>query len=253
MTELYHFYTQLDSWRFCDASVPVVYQFIQYNPISGGIKRTQAKRETQEGSVTITVPAELEPFRLYALRNPFETVKVTVFDLEEEVFRFRGEISAVDFDAQAGEAMLQCSAIGRALSGDIPSRRLDRRCNWELFDGDCGLDRELQKVTIPVGEVVFSGNNLILEHAFFEINPDGPHWWTGGFILCGAEANYIVDHNPANRVELLFPFVRLPEPFFEVFPGCDKQFSTCQAKFNNAARFGGYPKILTRNPITQGF
>jgi uncharacterized phage protein (TIGR02218 family) len=30
---------------------------------------------------------------------------------------------------------------------------------------------------------------------------------------------------------------------YSVYPGCDRRFATCKAKFNNVANFGGFPHI----------
>ena len=53
-------------------------------------------------------------------------------------------------------------------------------------------------------------------------------------------------------IELWQPFARaiLPGDTFTVTAGCDKQFATCQAKFDNAVNFRGFPHIPGNDFVT---
>ena len=53
-------------------------------------------------------------------------------------------------------------------------------------------------------------------------------------------------------IELWQPFAHaiLPGDAFTVTAGCDKQFATCQAKFDNAVNFRGFPHIPGNDFVT---
>ncbi|MFZ1991997.1 MAG: DUF2163 domain-containing protein [Alphaproteobacteria bacterium] len=128
-------------------------------------------------------------------------------------------------------------------------RRYMFGCDADLGDARCGFD---------LANPLFNGTgavaSVIEEARVFVASGLGAftgEWFTRGKLswTSGANDGFAVEikrHSLAAGVHQIEAWLPAPQPIaigdaFAVTAGCDKQFATCQSKFNNAARFRGFP------------
>jgi uncharacterized phage protein (TIGR02218 family) len=128
-------------------------------------------------------------------------------------------------------------------------RRYMFGCDADLGDVRCRIDltSPLYNATGAVASVIDA------ERAFVAsgLGAFAGEWFTRGKLTwtSGANAGLAVEikrHLLAAGAHQIEAWLPAPQPIavgdaFKVTAGCDKQFSTCQSKFANAARFRGFP------------
>jgi uncharacterized phage protein (TIGR02218 family) len=140
-----------------------------------------------------------------------------------------------------------------ALLDQSTGRRFRRKCNADLGDARCGIDLSSMRDSAiviemqPLGGLVVSG----LDH-----REQG--WFRAGRVefTSGDAAGFsveVADHAvlqaDSGTVKTVLHLWEVPE--FEVFPGdginvtpgCDKQYATCKARFDNGVNFQGFPHM----------
>jgi uncharacterized phage protein (TIGR02218 family) len=151
-------------------------------------------------------------------------------------------------DAKFGrsKAEIDVNSWTELLSNQMPRRYYQSGCNNVLGDPFCGVN------VAAYGE---AGTITQVENAsvFLTTLPANTNWFAYGYItmatgVCATEtrpiiSNYLVP--PSNTVQLQVPLSQAPSvgDVFIAYPGCDKTLGTCQTKFNNLARFAGFPFI----------
>jgi uncharacterized phage protein (TIGR02218 family) len=122
-------------------------------------------------------------------------------------------------------------------------------CDADLGDTRCGIDlddlafRGIGTVTAASSLRLFSASGL---------DSFATDWFTRGLVTFTSGANAGRRQEVKRHVagveatfELWQPMAHVIEPgdAFLVTAGCDKHFATCQAKFDNAVNFRGFPHI----------
>lgn len=146
-----------------------------------------------------------------------------------------------------GRLVAQMEGHGRRLDL-VHGRLLRRHCDAELGDARCGVATGSYTAS---GEVVAVEGNDRLIVTGLSGHPQG--WfaygmlsWSGGPLAGRTERVVDFRHDAAGDVLVIWPQAgAMPEPgaAFSVVAGCDKQFSTCKAKFANPANFRGFPHL----------
>lgn len=144
----------------------------------------------------------------------------------------------------------------RALAADMDEtrgRRISRSCDADLGDARCGVDLDAPafRADGTVSEVLSDLAIRVEGLDGFDVN-----WFRGGRLTFATGANAgtaieIAEHlsdGTGGSGALLHLWKPLPasvEPgdTFDIRAGCDKTFAVCRAKFENAARFRGFPHI----------
>lgn len=134
---------------------------------------------------------------------------------------------------------------------DQPGGRYVRRlCDAEVGDPRCGIAlataafRGTGAVTAVAGidRLEVSGLGAFADDWF----SGGVLAWTGG-ANAGRKARVVTHSKHGGDVTLtLWPgagFAPVAGDAFQVTAGCDKSFSTCKAKFDNAVNFRGFPHL----------
>lgn len=137
-----------------------------------------------------------------------------------------------------------------AASLDKPNgRHLRRACDARLGDGRCGVAIS-QGTLRGTGTVVAVSGPATLRVAglgAYEAGwfSSGEVTWTSGDLAGVTET--VVDHRrDGSDLLLVLPAsARMPAAGdgFSIVAGCDKQFSTCKAKFGNSLNFRGFPHL----------
>ena len=143
---------------------------------------------------------------------------------------------------------------GLAQALDQPQGRIfGHACDAVLGDGRCGF-----AVTPGTGTVATADDARRFTATGLGAFADG--WFTRGRVrftsgLNAGRAMEVKSHGKAGgivTIELWQPLAAAIAggDAFTATPGCDKQFATCQTKFNNATRFRGFPHMPGNDFVT---
>ena len=181
------------------------------------------------------------------------------------VLRCTGELTGVKFDGPMIEA--QVSGPGEIFDRVLPSDVFGRGCNARLFDARCQLNLADWAITAIVTAVAGTSVtlNTLARTGGLPAGFGFAHWFalgmmqrtSGGKTRAWSVYDSTVLAAGALTVTLRQAYTGNIGDAVTLWPGCDKQFTTCQAynagtnptgKFNNAANFRGCPFIPDRAP-----
>lgn len=177
---------------------------------------------------------------LYRFRQTQDTIRL-----------FSGEI---DGASASNEGVgLQVVGLEALLSEELPRRTFTRTCNYQHYDEWCGVNRAdfLVPGTISVvGAMQFQSSAIVgTTTNWFQL---GVAWIPTFAVGSTAGLAYSVKGNTGSVVRLMRPLRPTPSigDAFQIYAGCDKTFSTCKNKFDNAVNFGGFRFVPRPESIT---
>lgn len=180
------------------------------------------------------------------------------------VTRWTGEVVRADFDGPFVTATAR--GLWALLDRPVPRLVIQPQCNHTVFDARCGLSRTDWTFTATL--VSASGASVTLGGW---ARPGGlpagwgfAHYFALGYLeRPTGERIPILDSTALNAGQITLTLDRPPaspwsaaEPL-SIVPGCDGRRETCrpwhattnpEGKFDNYARFGGFPFVPAKNP-----
>jgi hypothetical protein len=141
--------------------------------------------------------------------------------------------------------------FGALFERKFPRFLMQQGCNVTLFSTACGVNKATYQVTGTLASSI--GNVLTVTCG----STQAANYYARGEVWIGSgstlERRMILDSTPGTGTQELTvdrPLaVNGAGGMAAVFwPGCDGQYSTCSAKFNNKARFRGHPFMPRDNP-----
>lgn len=245
---LFEFGAMLDRYFYTSAQTDIKKNGKIYK--SEVIFLNELGKDSLNDDASICCGFDCEPVNLYKEFNPSTNINVKVMDAEEKLL-FYGRIASVEFDAVKGMANIRLSTLGALMKGKIPTRTFSRECGFELFDGNCALNKKDFSLTLLGSECEFLENFTQIKSAKIAKFKDG--WFLGGYISFNNQHSYIMQHT-GDTVFLMFPLKKLDKNvILYIYAGCDKLLNTCKNKFKNAINYGGFPFVPGKNPVTQGY
>jgi len=194
---------------------------------------------------------------------------ITTEDLRTGLYDFAAvEIREVNYaDLTQGHYALRFGTLGEvSIQGDLFKGELrglaqylqqvvgrihQRRCDADLGDARCGVNlaplTETGTVTAVTNRQSFEFSGISQADDYFNF---GLVTWTAGDnVKFPMEVKRSIS-SPAS-MDLFLP---VPHDIgigdtFTVYPGCDKNLSTCRDKFNNVVNFRGFPAMPGRDQI----
>ena len=167
---------------------------------------------------------------------------------------FAGRISTID---QVGrvEAQVRIKSLPLLLDTLMPRNTYQTGCIHGLFDVGCALAKASYQMSWSVASGPTNGTIPVPSGmpplpAALAGNEEGLDLFVQGTILFTSGVNEGVTRTikavsavVANGLDLVYPLETPPAPGdgFLIWPGCDKTSATCTARFDNLARFRGYP------------
>jgi uncharacterized phage protein (TIGR02218 family) len=259
-------------WRFTsyedsleDASGTYTPQPIEHGEIREtlNLERNEVQLRTRaftDNPLLRFIPFRLEfPMKLEVIEARLWPGGTTLYDSRR---LFSGEVTKVQMDGPFITA--RAAQVGNLFERKLPRVLMQPTCNYALFDGACGLNKEDWKYHGFVLATLLNPTRIQLRNLARVtgtwVQPD-LHWFAGGWIELGSgtdfESRFIADATAYNasgngfiELTLSTPLGRTPSVGEEVFlfPGCDGKRGTCKDKFGNYSRFGGFPHMPVGNP-----
>jgi uncharacterized protein (TIGR02217 family) len=151
--------------------------------------------------------------------------------------------------AQAAGQTIEVNSWTEILTNQMPRDYYQSACRHVLFDAKCGIPKNTVQYEVPIV-------GLPTANGFYVGNP-GPfpaNWFQLGTLVmqtgpaitqARSVASSSVETDQGMLILLTTPLTLAPAigDVLALYPGCDKTYATCQNKFGNLARFGGFPFI----------
>ena len=226
--------------------------------ISGGVntykavplKRTDLSYDLKETEVTLTVPSDLEPFSLFKNTTPLLPFTVEIIGYPSLNTVFKGNVLMVSFDIVTNVAKVKIGSAKALENTSCPARTFGTTCSYELFSTECGVSIASYTTILNVGDIVIDGNDM----THTSIGAHGDNYYRGGYIEASTGETQYITGQVGNTVTLLGGIVTIAEATtISFYPGCNKSHVTCDTKFSNQTRFGGFPFVPFINIFTEPF
>lgn len=153
-----------------------------------------------------------------------------------------------------GRFVAEMRGLGHAFDQER-GRIYTARCTADLGDARCGV--VLGTLNAVVGA---SDGRLGITAPALAGFPDG--WFTGGRLtftsgVNGGYSSELKQHRNVGGAVDLALWQPAPKPIgvgdgFQIWPGCDKRYATCRAKFFNGPNFRGFPHMPGNDFVLAG-
>lgn len=252
--EFYKFTGELDVYRYTTDNVPGVCAGELYVPLPGGITRNGVMITGELDTpvtVDVTLPADTDVARRYCY-------KTTPGMLSVEIRRaHRGDDWNTDFEIEwhgygmetsvsGSRATIKTGSLVQAkLSGILSPIYYQRLCNHELYDAQCGVDRNDHLRNAFVTKV----QNQVITVDFDGGVPN--QYALGDITVARTGERRSVFSSLDNSLIATFPFLDIVVGDEVVLAlGCDHQrLGHCKQRFNNVDRYGGFDFVPSNNII----
>lgn len=248
--ELYRFVGTYDTYLYTSWQLPVVSRGEAYEPIS--IQRNAVRVQTgdsSEAALEITIPFNNPLVKNYAYQNAppdlvFELIRAHEYDPDDRVVLWSGRVTGFSVEGRAAKLKVPAT-FSYIVQGNTPTPRFQAPCNHVLYDQRCGVDPTLHQHISTVTNI--SGNTIELQSLPF-LQGEA----VGGVLFNQSGEQRMVTDNTGTSVTVTYEFSKLKVgDSVTIRKGCDHAFNgDCKNKFNNGARFGGFPIVPKRNPFT---
>ncbi|HVZ90064.1 MAG TPA: DUF2163 domain-containing protein [Rhizomicrobium sp.] len=183
------------------------------------------------------------------------------------------EIWRVNWASPDQRVLMRKGNLGQVRRGktgfQVEVRGLAHRLNQTVgraYGYSCDADLGDARCTVDLNDPAFNGAGLVTvavddrRFAVSGIESFADAWFSGGKLTWTSGANLgrameVKRHGVAGTNVSLELWQAMSEPVaagdaFTITAGCDKQFSTCKAKFDNAANFRGFPYMPGNDAVT---
>lgn len=258
--ELYKFTQDTQIWTYTSGDSETVYNSETYTPVSMGRNNIESKNELSKANLEIKLDqsSALAQYLLTAYLE--QIVSLTLFTQEDGSTQVAWKGRLANVKPGTATMTLTFESIFTSLRRPGLRARYQRPCRHVLYGRGCTLDKD--NFAIPGSVDSVSGAVVQVPEA--AAYADG--YFNAGMIQA-ADGTYrfILNHSGA-ALTLVRPFEYLIEArassgwgrnwggqyggtAVTLYPGCDRQKTTCINKFNNLANFGGFPYIPIKNPF----
>lgn len=170
---------------------------------------------------------------------------------------FAGEVG--ETSAEGSRLTSKCSLIWARRGRKFPRHKIQPICNYDCFTAPCGLNKESWKATGTVTAVHYDRLTLTVSDPPISGKADSANaqfyalgwaqWNSPSHDLRGIVSNSARTSGGKLEIVLDMPItVDLVGQTVSIYAGCDGLVATCNSKFNNLVRHGGYPHVPDTNP-----
>jgi uncharacterized phage protein (TIGR02218 family) len=159
---------------------------------------------------------------------------------------FEGRVAAVDPTPQT--IRLSVKSELEILNQTLPRFLYGPSCTHCVYDANCGLDKGAKTVTLTALAASVPGTlNAVSSQptGYYDL---GVVTMTGNVTPALTGCRRAVKAGGYNvggtfKLSMPLPFAPAAGDTFTIYPGCDRSYATCSAKFGNTVAFRGYPHM----------
>lgn len=210
------------------------------------IARTELTLELNDSDIRLSVAIDLTPFTYYVRSSPSAELELTIYDYATGFELFNGILTETEFNLSTGMAEIKFKKKEFYFDSEVPYRSYGTTCSFDLFDSDCGVLKSVHSFLTFTFAVSSEKTSIVCSE--LSTYPNGT--FTNGYVrLSTSEAFFITSH-VGDTIYFDMPVLGVPN-YIEVVKGCDKSFEQCGTKFSNSMKFGGFPFVPAKNPVTE--
>lgn len=252
--ELFLFRSTGTQFAYTTSPTPITYGTIVYTPASIDRPEPSLTALYENKAFEITIPATdplVNPRYVRTVPPSRETVTIYRKHLSdpEAIVLFVGEIKSVRFEDN--HAKISCHSVSELMDHAIPYRSFSNLCSHVLYDNLCQVNKfdfesDLTITNIGVDYVDVTGTGL---------SALGSTYFRSGMVVHGSlERRMILTQTvlgvDSARFHIILPFPdAVVGSLVKAYAGCDHTVTTCETKFSNRIRYGGFPTVPARNPF----
>jgi len=218
------------------------------------ISNTEWDRALDIETFDIVMPASIAPASDFVSENPATVVWMDIYNTAGEI-QCQGRVISVDFSkVRKKEAVLKVASMGSVLDADVPSRRFNPSCPFDLGDSNCGVTLSGYEKAVLRSSCSVSGRTI----SYTDAAGEASGYYSMGYVTQGDCRQYIMKHTKVGNTMTMyllaaFAVIDGSDDSFHFYPGCDKILATCGSKFNKEESFGGFTHVPYSNPVVNSF
>lgn len=253
--ELYEFNQRdVEIFRYTSADKGIVSGGVTYEKIPLKRSAIEQSQNISRSSLKVNMPRTISLVTEFIAQPPSNVIDLIIrrfhrLDaVEEVVVIWKGRVINVDFKKDVCE--LICDPLIKAMNRTTLRRVYQLSCPHMLYRSACGVD----EVNFRENATLIAISGLTITSTTFGGQANG--YWTGGIVRIEKSGmphvRAILAHIGNDvEIDLTIPGLGIGD-IVQTAPGCDRNISTCNTKFNNEDNFGGYPYIPIKNPMGAG-
>lgn len=247
--ELYEFRYGAVFYRYTSADADQVFDSKTYTaiPITRGALELTPELARTAPRITIDNSAALLDLFKGGMPADFVTLSISRFHRgdAEDITVWSGRVLSVSWNS--GAATLQCESVFTSIKRTGLRRMYQKQCPHVLYSAACGLTSSAWRVTKQINGI--SGTVITLASL-----SEAAGYFVGGYLEWdsggGLFERRAISAQSGSTVTITHPIAGMTaSQNVNLYPGCDHVLTTCNTKFANAANYGGFPYIPTKNPF----
>lgn len=158
---------------------------------------------------------------------------------------WQGRLSQVSWKTMSATIIAEPISIAIKRLGN--RTKFQRLCRHNLYDHRCLVSQPTHQITANI--TAYNGSIITIDSK--DGKPDD--WFHSGKVTTELGATRMITGVSGLTLTLTHPF-NTEEIGIGAYitAGCDGEISTCESRFNNRRRYGGFRTISTKNPFTDG-
>lgn len=243
--ELYRFSLGVDRWLYTSTQQALVYLGETYTPATITRSAIEQGQEIKRSPIDVRMARDNPVAAQFVAAAPEAVMSLSIFRKHvtdpEVILIYKGRVISPRWSGS--EVTFRVESIATSLAREGLRARHNLHCRHPLYSVGCGVSKESFRVDGAVAGV--SGLTVTVGAASSQ--PDG--WFVPGLLIADSGARMIVGH-AGTVITLTAPIVGLGlGEAVRLYAGCDHLYTTCNGKFGNLTRFGGFPFAPKKNPF----
>lgn len=250
LVELYLFQLGPISFTYTNTTDEITYSGKLYTPYNLSRNQINQGDDVNRGDLTITTDRGFLPSDRFRVTPPSTPMLLTVYRLHrgdaDAGVAWQGRVISVEWSGSSSK--LSCQSIFSSIKRIGIRRTYQSTCPHVLYGLDCRVDKVGYKST---GSPIAVTSNTIQATVLAQ---NGNNYYDGGYVEYITPEGLVEQRTILSQVSdtatLSASLIGLDTTMnFDVYTGCNRTLSVCDATFSNVVNYGGFPYVPSDTPF----